>query len=76
MTGSIERFAIGFRIPEHWEEYSEADWKRLRNQVELEVGEEEDMDAWDEFCRLQGFADLIPKVETVEDASSARGKKI
>ena len=51
MTGSIERFAMEFGIPEDWEEYIEADWKRLRNQVEFEV-EEEDMNAWDELCRL------------------------
>ena len=51
----------------------------MRNQVEQEV-EEEDINAWDDFCRLKGFGDLVPAkaaapaVDASVDASASDGK--
>ena len=71
-SGSRERYLIEFGIPEDYEHYVESDFRRLKQIVEVEM-ETEDLSAWDELCKLKGFANLCTKTK-LELAESTEGK--
>ena len=58
ITGSKDRYYIEFGIPEDWEKFVESDWRRLKEEAEWEIAEE-DLGAWDMMCKHKGFENLF-----------------
>ena len=70
ITKSSERYHYQFGLPVDWERYEVSDFKKLRQTVEMEFAQE-DLDAWDDLLKMQGF-----KVGAVVDATGDGAKPI
>ena len=69
ITGSMDRYQKEFGIPEDYEQYSEGDLKSLKQQVEMEL-QDEDLQAFDALAEAKGFKQLLG-VKNLDAGASA-----